>query len=109
MNSVWLCVDAGDAAPLRAGKRRARAQTPGAPVPVLGIFTDDPKSIARRLPRPLTPFVPAPEAEEPARGCGPLQLPEAFADEAIESPPRASAFEFGSPRYSAVPCRISIF
>jgi hypothetical protein len=108
MNSVWLCIDAGDAMRLRAGKRIPRAQTPGAPPAVLGIFTDDPKSIARRLPRPLTPFVPAPEAE-PVRGCEPLQLPQAFADDAIESPPRAGAFEFGSPKYSAVPCRIAIF
>jgi hypothetical protein len=28
--------------------------------PCLGVFTDDPRKIVRRLPRPKTPFVPAP-------------------------------------------------
>jgi hypothetical protein len=28
--------------------------------PCLGVFTDEPTNIARRLPRPRTPFVPAP-------------------------------------------------
>jgi hypothetical protein len=56
MQSVWMQVD-----------KPRRERNPGSSrmgfsrsVPYLGVFTDEPAKIVRRLGRPKTPFVPAP-------------------------------------------------
>jgi hypothetical protein len=61
MQSAWLCVDPGFGKLPEDRTRIAHAPSAVPHAPVLGIFTDDPARIARTLPRPLTPFVPAPE------------------------------------------------
>jgi hypothetical protein len=63
MNSVWFTVDPDACRAVRGAACSSRDVLPGCQAPVLGIFTDDPVEIARRLPRPLTPFVPSPESD----------------------------------------------
>jgi hypothetical protein len=109
MNSLWLCVDADAAEPPRMAKRLPRSRSCGVQPPVLGIFTDEPAIIAKRLPRPLTPFVPAPEPVHVRCDAGPAGWEESATTDGFISPPRESAFEFGTPKYSEVGFGISIF
>jgi hypothetical protein len=55
MKSIWICCDAQSDGPKRSRMITSRSS------PCFGVFTDEPVNIARRLPRPVTPFVPAPE------------------------------------------------
>jgi hypothetical protein len=105
MNSLWLCVDAEQPKSHRPSGRGSRAKARAVQPPVFGIFTDHPANIARRIPRPLTPFVPAPDDE-----VAPRKLPVWEVDSlpACDSPPADMAFDFASPAYNDVSC-ISIF
>jgi hypothetical protein len=96
MTSIWL---SGDAEPPQAAKYDRKMDVPkystNGPA-YLGVFTDDPAVIGAWLPRPTTPFVPAPAAAFP------FKRPDAFADmegEEVEydSPPTDFAFDFGQP------------
>jgi hypothetical protein len=108
MDSLWLCVDAEPAKPLRSGKAAlVRSQSSGVQAPVLGIFTDHPANIARRLPRPTTPFVPATEFALPRKQAAWDQAPGP--EPMCDSPPADLGFEFGSPSYEAVSVALSLF
>jgi hypothetical protein len=108
MNSVWLCVDAEPAKPLRSGKKALRrTQSTGVQTPVLGIFTDHPVNIARRLPRPLTPFVSAPEPALPQKQS--IWDQETSPEPTCDSPPVDLGFGFGDPQYAPASVAISIF
>jgi hypothetical protein len=108
MDSLWLCVDAEPAKPLRSGRTPlVRSRSSGVQTPVLGIFTDHPVNIARRLPRPTTPFVPAPDAVLPQKQ--PAWDQEPGPEAICDSPPVDLGFGFGDPRYEQASVPISLF
>jgi hypothetical protein len=73
--------------------------------PCFEVFTDDPESIARRLPRPKTPFVPAPAL--PVRAAGKHAAAEDVNELRLaESPPTCGDFGDGLPDDG---CGISFF
>jgi hypothetical protein len=81
MNSLWICCDAQSGRPKRSRMITSRSS------PCFGVFTDDPVNIARRLPRPITPFVPA-----PATAVGDSQrCPDPY-----DNAPADLAFDFGN-------------
>jgi hypothetical protein len=103
MNSVWLCCDAE---PSRLLQRRRSTGTISQTAPVLGVFTDDPAIIARRMGRPRTPFVPSPP---PAVDFREKWASSDDASESIcDSPTAAFGGAFDSPRVTTA-CGISIF
>jgi hypothetical protein len=65
-------------------------------VPVLGVFTEDPAVIARRLGRPKTPFVPAPS--ESVRLGEKWTASDDAAESICDSPPAAFGGGFDSPK-----------
>jgi hypothetical protein len=109
MNSVWLCVDAKAARPLRNSPQLVRSCSTGVQAPVLGIFMVDPAEIAQRIPRPLSPFVPVPESDGARSKSEGLAWPDPLGAGGYVSPPRETAFEFSNPRCSGVPCGMAIF
>jgi hypothetical protein len=96
MNSKWLCADASGAKRLKNAKRNSSSQSTEAPRAYLGVFTDDPANIGRWLPRPQTPFTPAPRTSPIAKTVD--SVGEATADDvACESPPSDLPYDFGQP------------
>jgi hypothetical protein len=88
MDPIWLSCDVPPARSSRSRRQKSRS----GPSLYLGIFTADPAEIARRLPRPRTPFVPAPVPLIALNGKGDdgLDLPCGIS---CESPP--TSFDFG--------------
>jgi hypothetical protein len=84
MSSIWICADASSPKNLSSKKRSKLARLPRARPLFLGVFTDDPANIGRWLPRPVTPFVPAPEPII-VNKLGPVQT--IGADISLDSPP----------------------
>jgi hypothetical protein len=105
MDSLWLCRDAEVTRPARRSRaQQRRAGSSDVQARVFGIFTEQPAEIARRIPRPLTPFVPAP-TETPQKDLF-WEVPVSSVP-TCDSPP--VAFEFGSAGFADVPCGMSIF
>jgi hypothetical protein len=94
MNSLWVSVNGEGVTSVCCDKRAvARSRLGTRRTPVLGIFTDHPANIVRRLPRPLTPFVPAPESVLPQKQS---YWDKDAADQTMAgSPPVNNAFGFG--------------
>jgi hypothetical protein len=65
MDSIWLS-DALAGRPSRGKSQMTSSRSS----PCLGVFTDEPVNIARRLPRPPTPFVPAPQGAHFTKSVG---------------------------------------
>jgi hypothetical protein len=108
MDSLWLCVDHAPAMSLKGTKRsRAKSAAGGTQHPILGIFTDTPMNIARRLPRPLTPFVPAPEPAVTQKQVVWDDVPAQH--HVCDSPPADMAFSFGGSKCTEFDCGISLF
>jgi len=104
MASLWLCVDP---LPGRRPRRPKRGRGSQGGSVYLGIFTDDPVNIAKFLPRPLTPCVPAPTDDVPMK-TDVWRPPAVPADAQCESPP-AEIAEGGEPERVQVRSGISIF
>jgi hypothetical protein len=92
MNSAWLSCEAETE---RTRHARAGKKCLSRSAPCLGIFTEHPREIVRRLVRPKTPFVPAP--------LQPIDFDAAWVSSddplnfAFESSPSAFADGFGDP------------
>jgi hypothetical protein len=80
MDAIWL----SDALACRPSRTKSQ-MTSSRSSPCLGVFTDEPVNIARRLPRPRTPFVPAPQgahftkrvtSDDAPSGCQGPELPD---------------------------------
>jgi hypothetical protein len=73
--------------------------------PCLGVFTDEPVNIARRLPRPPTPFVPAPQGAHFTKSVGSDDAPVGFEPPA-EMP--NSGFDFREHGFDS-PAELALF
>jgi hypothetical protein len=104
MDSIWLSCDAPRAR--RSSSRRQKSRS--GPSLYMGIFTEDPAEIARRLPRPRTPFVPAPVPMVPLNGKGDDAL-DLGCGISCESPPTSFDFGMGGPDPDTLPHGMSIF
>jgi hypothetical protein len=102
MSSIWLATDAAPSKHLKKSLR-GRSRSSQIPSSYLGIFTDDPAVIGQWLPRPLTPFVPAPESvsfsKHPDSEEGDTQM-------ICDSPATDGLFDFGHPKLAV---GISVF
>jgi hypothetical protein len=73
MDAIWLS-DAFAGRPLRGRSQMTSSRSS----PCLGVFTDEPVNIARRLARPRTPFVPAPHGSHFTKSVGSDDAPSDF-------------------------------
>jgi hypothetical protein len=73
----------------------------------MGIFTKDPATIARLIPRPRTPFVPAPPLDVvPGKV---VELEASPGELGCESPAVAFGFSISEPHIITIPCGITLF
>jgi hypothetical protein len=103
MNALWLGSEDEFTNPTNGHSNKFASSRS---VPFLGIFTDDPAMIARRLPRPKTPFVPAP-IDLAQFGTQTLES-EVATENFTDSPPAVYTMTFDNPRMSSA-FGVSIF
>jgi hypothetical protein len=92
MSSRWLA--GGSSASKRS--KIVKDQSSRAPHSYDAVFTDDPGIIGRKLPRPPSPFVPAPDFSFFPRGAEP-DHDFKVRENACESPARGSPYDFDRP------------
>jgi hypothetical protein len=102
MSSLWLCVDPEPAQRLHRPKCAQRSHSGPA---FYGVFADEPMNISKRLPRPRTPFVPAPTSSF----FGKPELVAGGPDVACEPPPAHAGPEMTEPHFLTLPSGIDIF
>jgi hypothetical protein len=106
MSSLWLARDAAGPKNWKSAPHRKVARSVSAPRAWLGVFTDDPANIGRWLPRPKTPFVPAPELSPLGKGATPAGTDST---EMCDSPPSEVLFDFKQPRMAGMALGITVF
>jgi hypothetical protein len=99
MNSLWLCRDALPVRPTGGGTSRDL---------YMGIFTEDPVTIACMIPRPRAPFVPTPARAVVlgAKGVGLDDGPEGVE---CESLPVSLEFAVSEPIIATIPGGFRLF
>jgi hypothetical protein len=96
MHSIWLCEGSNSPRKTDEPRRVKPTQSSGAASSYLGVFTDDPAIIGRWLPRPQSPFVPAPEFSTFPKSLESYDEAQA-GDIPCESPPADLPLDFGQP------------
>ena len=107
MSSFWLCCDPEPAKDLKQQRKEVGSATRTSS-PFLGIFTEDPAVIGRKLPRPVTPFAPLP----PVNTSNVISKSKDAVESTniCESPPATGfGFEFEDLHKRPAPYLISIF
>jgi hypothetical protein len=105
MNSIWICADAAPSKAVKKSLRRRTSASSQARPCFLGVFTDDPATIGQWLPRPLTPFVPAPEVNSLKH----IQAEDDLSEVICDSPATEGLFDFRHPRLQGIAVGVSVF
>jgi hypothetical protein len=100
MQSVWVCADALPSKKLNNSHRGKAGRS------YLGVFVDDPANIGRWLPRPPTPFVPAPEVQVMGKDVDSVTH---SLDSVSGSPSADGPLDFGRPRLEELQIGIAVF
>jgi hypothetical protein len=106
MSSIWLATDAAPSKTVKKSLRGKQSRSSHVPTPYLGVFTDDPAIIGQWLPRPVTPFVPAPESLNFSKQ---LDTEEGSPEVMCDSPAADGLFDFGHPKLQGIAVGISVY